>query len=129
MHFSGWIRLLCLCALGGYPLLSGCTGERAVPPESGTQASAPKDPAGENSAVAASAKTPPDPLGPRSRKREIMIGGCRDKCEDHKASFFNYIRSLRGAKDGKASIPFLETSEMIFNGERRGDVWVQLFKR
>lgn len=60
-----------------------------------------------------------------ARKREIVVGGCNEDCGNYKQTFHNYIKALQAKDDGQATIPFLETSEMVFNKERLGDVWVQ----
>ena len=57
----------------------------------------------------------------------LAVGGCRDRCSDHAVSFRNYLEALR-TEGAEATIPFLETSEMVHDGERRGDVWVQEWK-
>jgi hypothetical protein len=62
------------------------------------------------------------------RGREILIGGCRDACDGYKESFHSYIRALASEGGAAASIPFLETSEMVAGGKRLGDGWVELWR-
>ena len=63
----------------------------------------------------------------KKERRPILIGGCRDLCKDAEVGFRSYMDALR-TEGPSASIPFLETSEMVWNGERRGDEWVRQWK-
>jgi len=63
----------------------------------------------------------------KKKTRLIVIGGCRERCPDHKESFRNYLEALR-SEGTEGTIPFLATSEMVHDGERPGDGWVQDWK-
>lgn len=60
-----------------------------------------------------------------ARKREVVVGGCNEDCGNHKQTFYNYVKALQARDDGQSTIVFLETSEMVYNKERLGDVWVK----
>lgn len=68
----------------------------------------------------------------RTRERlgsgQAVVGGCRRECEEGPKAFLSYMRALSRGEKGLHSIPFLETSEMVFNGQRRGDEWIELWK-
>jgi hypothetical protein len=66
----------------------------------------------------------PERLG----SRQAVVGGCRKECEEGPKAFLSYMRALSRGEKGLHSIPFLETSEMVFNGQRRGDEWIDLWK-
>jgi hypothetical protein len=63
----------------------------------------------------------------KKKGKPLAIGGCHERCSDHAVSFQNYLEALR-TEGSEATIPFLETSEMVHDGARRGDVWVQEWK-
>ena len=62
-------------------------------------------------------------------KRPVVVGGCQEKCEEVQPAFRSYLQAVFTDPTGEAAIPFLETSEMVFNGERKGDRWVQLWEQ
>jgi hypothetical protein len=64
----------------------------------------------------------------KARFRPRVIGGCGGACSDHKESIQAYLQTLYMELTEHKSIDFLETSEMVFNGKRLGDRWVQLWK-
>lgn len=67
-------------------------------------------------------------LKSHARKREILIGGCGEDCGDAKESFYNYMRALAKGDDGLSAVPYLETSLMVCEGNRRGDGWVEMWR-
>ncbi len=67
-------------------------------------------------------------LAAHRKKKPIAVGGCGRKCRDYRSAFVNFIDALRARDAGRSAIPFLETSEMVYDGERLGDRWVQLWK-
>ena len=63
----------------------------------------------------------------KKKVRPVAVGGCREQCPDHLTSFRNYLEALR-TEGPDATVPFLESTEMVHDGERLGDVWVQEWK-
>ena len=72
-----------------------------------------------------SSKTAPKVARPT---RPIVVGGCQEQCEEVQSAFRSYLQAAFSDPSGEAAIPFLETSEMVFNGERKGDRWVSLWE-
>jgi hypothetical protein len=67
--------------------------------------------------------------GPKARlKKEVLIGGCQSACENHEQAFRAYLTAAFDGVDGQGTIPFLETSEMVHNGVKRGSAWVELWR-
>ena len=64
----------------------------------------------------------------KARIRPIAIGGCQEACSDHKEAFEGYLRALMDENGAADAVSFLETSEMIYNGQRLGLEWVELWK-
>ena len=63
------------------------------------------------------------------RKRpDVLVGGCDANCADYKAAFSNYLMAASRGEDGVHTIPYLETSEMVYNHNRLGDGWVELWR-
>ena len=60
--------------------------------------------------------------------RPTVVGGCQEQCEEVQSAFRAYLQAAFSDPSGEAAIPFLETSEMVFNGERKGDRWVSLWE-
>jgi len=96
------------------------------PVESGNKNSAPDEVQPEQ--PSASSTVPIDEKMKKARIRPRVIGGCGGACSDHKESIQAYFQTLYMASTEHKSIDFLETSEMVFNGKRLGDRWVQLWK-
>lgn len=67
-------------------------------------------------------------LASHAAKREVMVGGCREDCGDPKTAFYNYIRAIMKKDAGASSIPYLEASMMVHDGQRRGSEWVDLWR-
>jgi hypothetical protein len=61
-------------------------------------------------------------------KREAVIGGCDDLCEEPRPAFEGFVRALF-SDDSTKIIPFLETSLLVYNGQRKGDGWVEQWRR
>ena len=61
-------------------------------------------------------------------QKAVLIGGCQQACEDYKQSFRSYLSAAFRGESGQHTIPFLETSEMIHNGKKRGSEWVELWR-
>lgn len=81
------------------------------------------DPASEEAKAAAEKM-----LASHAAKREIMVGGCREDCGDPQTSFTNYVQAIAKRDGGLSSIPYLEASMMIHDGQHRGDEWVALWR-
>ena len=130
-----WFRtLLMVIFLPVSVALAGCQQDSAVDGPTSVSEAAPakKDPTESSRTetdASSSKKKMEEMLKSHARKRDIVIGGCRRDCESHKESFKNYVYALLKRDQGASSIPFLETSEMVFNQDRLGDGWVDLWKR
>jgi len=61
-------------------------------------------------------------------QKAVLIGGCKQACEDYKQGFRSYLSAAFRGEGGQHTLPFLETSEMIHNGKRRGSGWVELWR-
>ena len=100
-------------------LLMGCNASQPTPVNT---------PAGEVKTVVQKKVEPssPEPLK-AGIQREIVIGGCRDACAEPHESMVAFLQGC-ARQDAPGILPFLETSEMVMNGERLGTGWVQLWK-
>ena len=138
-----WLRETFAVIVGGAILaVCGCHRTEAPTPH-GSAAVVLDAGAGARQAAAAlrKAATPPQAPAPGTRatsakrklaahrkKTPIVVGGCGRRCRDYRTAFVNFIEALRARDAGRSAIPFLETSEMVYDGERLGDRWVQLWK-
>lgn len=114
--------------------LSACKKEERAPTTASVKEEAPALPTGAppappavESDAEARAKTE-EMLKSHAKKREILIGGCREDCGDARTSFYNYMRALAKKDGGLSAVPYLETSLMVHDGARRGDGWVELWR-
>jgi len=62
-------------------------------------------------------------------KTPIFVGGCRDACREPVSAFKAFLAALIADPRGKAIVPFLNTAELVINGERLGDRWAEQWKR
>ncbi|GMV38473.1 MAG: hypothetical protein AMXMBFR64_01890 [Myxococcales bacterium] len=92
-----------------------------VTPPVGTEGE--HEPGSEEAAVAAEKM-----LASHAAKREIMVGGCREDCGDPQTAFTNYVQAIAKRDGGRSSIPYLESSLMVHDGQRHGDEWVALWR-
>jgi len=63
------------------------------------------------------------------KKEEILVGGCRDTCEDPKNAFRNFVRALL-ARDAEGKLElksFIDTTMLKDNGEALGEKWAGLW--
>ncbi len=62
-------------------------------------------------------------------KGEVIVGGCKESCEDPKNAFRNYIRTLFGvaAEGGPELKRFIDTTTLVDNGEARGKRWADMW--
>ncbi len=58
-----------------------------------------------------------------------MVGGCDDLCKDPRPAFEGFARALLSGDGPCVVLPFLETSLLVYNGERKGDGWVEQWKK
>lgn len=61
--------------------------------------------------------------------KPIFVGGCRDACREPVSAFGAFLAALASDPEGRALVPFLNTAELVVNGERHGDGWAELWKR
>jgi len=63
------------------------------------------------------------------KKGPIIVGGCRESCEDPKNSFRSFIRALfkTGAEDSPPVARFIDTSTLEDNGEELGRRWADMW--
>lgn len=68
-------------------------------------------------------------LNPRYKKKTlpIFVGGCRERCREPRAAFGHFLRAVEADPAGEGVIPFLNTAELIVNGEAHGEVWARLW--
>lgn len=62
-------------------------------------------------------------------KGEVLVGGCKEACEDPKNAFRNYIRTLFGVADagGPKLKRFIDSTTLVDNGEKRGRRWADMW--
>ena len=62
-------------------------------------------------------------------KGEVIVGGCKESCEDPKNAFRNYIRTLFGVADegGPELKRYIDSTTMVDNGEKRGRRWADMW--
>jgi hypothetical protein len=128
MRRTVWIVVAALAAL------AACKEERSAPkgatlaqPDRPTLPTGPTAPTAAPDAAAGDAAHE-EMLKSYAKKREILVGGCREDCGDPKSAFYNYIRAIAKKDAGKSAIPYLESSLMVHDGARRGDEWVALWR-
>lgn len=63
------------------------------------------------------------------KKGPIIVGGCKESCEDPKNAFRNFSRALFGV--GQEELPawqnFVDTTTLIDNGEQLGARWADMW--
>jgi len=63
------------------------------------------------------------------KKEEIIVGGCRDACEDPKNAMRNFVRALFGT--GPEGLPelkrFIDSTMLKDNGQALGEKWAGLW--
>jgi hypothetical protein len=114
--------------------LLSCRGEGqapAVAPDAAAQAAAPAVPVAVSAADVTNA-----PIGAAAHptlkpmpRKPIFVGGCRDACREPVSAFGAFLAALASDPEGRALVPFLNTAELVVNGERHGDGWAELWKR
>lgn len=116
--------------------LGACRGSARS--EAPVPASAPADEPAVAAAAADVVAPPSTPLGVGAAahptlkpmpKTPIFVGGCRDACREPISAFDGFLAALIADPEGKAIVPFLNTAELVVNGERLGDRWAELWKR
>lgn len=63
------------------------------------------------------------------KKGEVIVGGCKDSCEDPKNAFRNYVRTLFGVagEGGPELKSFIDSTTLVDNGEERGRRWADMW--
>jgi hypothetical protein len=76
-------------------------------------------------------KSKPDVILPMHKKKKgpIIVGGCKEACEDPKNAFRNFTRALFGASNEK--LPewktFIDSTTLIDNGDQLGTHWADMW--
>ena len=76
-------------------------------------------------------KVAPEKMLPahKLKKGEILVGGCRESCEDLKNAFRNFVRSL--LVESTPGLPpvktFFDTTTLVDNGEEWGKQWADMW--
>ena len=118
-------------ALLGLAVCCLAVGCRKAP--EGPGATAPTASAGREAAPASSPVTgPPDAgpeLNPAFKKPDtpIFVGGCRERCREPISAFQGFLAAVKADPEGGEIIPFLNTAELVVNGEAHGAAWAELW--
>lgn len=114
---------------------AACRSSTPVAPGPATPAGAEADACSGDVRPAAAPATSPGPgrgahPGQKPKPRlPIFVGGCRDACREPVSAFRAFLAALASDLEGKAVVPYLNTAELVVNGERYGDRWAEFWKR
>ncbi len=81
-------------------------------------------------AEAAEAEKVKEMLGAHKKKREILVGGCAQRCRAPLDGFRGFARALWGVPDPDEAQPvlrFVDTAELVDGEARNGRAWADLF--
>jgi len=65
----------------------------------------------------------------KSKKQEIVVGGCRDACAAPKDAFRSFVRTLFGVmpEGNPELIRYFDTTMLTDNGKKLGEEWADLW--